>query len=162
MAASMFLKIKSIPGPSTVKGFENTIEILSFSWGGQLPSVSQSSASAETTGQAHLGELTISKYADKSSPLLFANMTGGKRMAEDVELDINKILDNNSQTFASIKLTNAIVSSFNTSGGGAGEPPVESISFNYVKVYFGYANEDKGKLEAMVIKGWDGTTHQPL
>jgi type VI secretion system secreted protein Hcp len=158
----MFVKIKSIPGSSNVKGFENTIEVLSFSWAGSLPVGSQSSASAETVGQTHLSDLTISKFADKSSPLLFANMTGGKRMAEDIELDVNKILDGKSQTFLSIKLTNAIVSSFSTGGGGGGEPPVESISFNYVKVYFGFANEDAGKLEAQVIKGWDNQKHEPL
>jgi type VI secretion system secreted protein Hcp len=160
MPASLFLKINSVKGSSSVKGFENTIECTSFSWSGALPVVSQSSAAAETFGQPHLGDLVISKLPDKSSALLFANMTGGKRMTEDIELDINKIIDGNSTTFMSIKLHGAIVNAFSVSSGG--DAPMESVSFNYVKVYFGFADEDKGKVAAQVIKGWDSVTHQPL
>jgi type VI secretion system secreted protein Hcp len=161
MPASLFLKINSIKGSSTVAGFENQIECLSFSWSGSLPIVSQSSASAETVGHPHLSDLTISKYADKSSPLLFANMTGGKRMAEDIELSVNKVLDGKSQTFMTIKLTSAIVANLSTSGGGS-DAPVETVSFNYVKVSFGFADEDKGKLAAQVIKGWDQATNKAI
>jgi type VI secretion system secreted protein Hcp len=156
----MFLKIKSINGSSKVKGMENTIEVLSFNFAGTLPTKSgaQASTASETHGHVQLSDFSVVKHPDSSSPFLFSNMTGGKRMQEDIEFDVNKMVDGKSQTFYTFKMTGALVTSFNTAA--AGDLPVESVTFNFTKIKFGYADEDKGKVAAPVEKGWDITLQE--
>jgi type VI secretion system secreted protein Hcp len=160
MPGNLFLKIKSIPGSSTVKGMENTIEVLSFSWGGSNSANAASGVMAgETKGHAQVTDLQINKTADKASPLLFENMIGGKRMTDDVELFVQKILNGKSETYYTLKLKGAIVSQF-SAGGSSNDAPNEAIAFNFSKIEFSYADEEGGKLKGPVTKGWDVATQE--
>jgi type VI secretion system secreted protein Hcp len=162
MAATpnIFIKINSIKGSSTVKGFEGQIEALAFGFSGNLPTIGQASTAAETHGHVQISDFSITKLPDVSSPYLFANMCGGKRMQEDIEINVNKILDTKSQTFYNFKLTGALVTSF--SSNGSGDMPMESITLNFTKVVFGYADEAQGQLKAPVNKGWDAVASTPI
>ncbi|MGH9575650.1 MAG: Hcp family type VI secretion system effector [Candidatus Acidiferrales bacterium] len=154
---NMFLKIKSIPGSSKIQGMENAIEIYNFSWGASLNGV-DSATKGETVGHPSLTDLSISKAVDKASPLLFANMTGGKRLTDDVELFVQKTLDQKSVTYYHVKLKGAVVNAYSASGAG-GDAPMESVSFNFQKIEFSHDEEDGGKMKGAVTKGWDIVTH---
>src|SRR5580704_4413909 len=144
MPSNLFLKIKSIPGSSQVKGMETTSELLSFQYGATVSISSQASGKGETAGHPSFSDISVMKHPDKASPLLFANMTSGKRLTDDVEFFVQKMVDGSSQTFYHVKLQGVIVSSF--TAAASDDVPVESITFNYQKIIFSFADEDKGKL----------------
>ncbi len=152
---NLFLKIKSIPGSSQIKGMENAIEILSFSWGASLAVNTQ--MKGETVGHPEFSDFSISKYTDKASPLLFQNMTSGTRLKDDVELFVQKTLDKKSVTYYHIKLKGAVVTGYSSSGSG--EVPAESVSFNFQKIEFSHDDEADGTMKGAVTKGWDIVTH---
>jgi type VI secretion system secreted protein Hcp len=70
MAVDAFLKVSNIQGESQDSGFTNQIEVLSFSWGASQPA--HVAGGGQGSGKASLGDLTITKRYDKSSPPLFA------------------------------------------------------------------------------------------
>src|SRR2546421_8881411 len=78
-----YMKIEGIPGESAAKGFENQIEILSFSHGITHPgSRSRSTAGGLSEGVATHGEFSIVKQLDKASPLLARQCSDGTHIKE--------------------------------------------------------------------------------
>jgi type VI protein secretion system component Hcp len=57
-----------------------------------------------------------------------------------------------------LTMEEALITSISPTGNN-GENPVETVSFAYVKISFGFNPEDnKGKLKGFVTKGFDMTT----
>lgn len=74
-ATDMFLQIEGIKGESTDVTHRGEIEVLSWSWGASNPtSVGSSGLSA---GKASFSDLSITKYADKSSPEILQALSTG-------------------------------------------------------------------------------------
>ena len=61
------------------------------------------------------------------------------------------------------KMTNVIVSSVSTSGGGGGEP-VETVTFNYGKIEWTYTPQKRadGSAGAKQVAGWDLQTNKKV
>jgi len=66
-----------IPGEVTAKAYHNQIQLLSFTQSVQAPAAQGSGAGGLSAGKGSCGPITMTKYVDKSSPLLIkAVMTG--------------------------------------------------------------------------------------
>ena len=115
---------------------KETIEIASWSFGASNPSSignSGMSAGREASTPA-ISEIVVTKSMDKSSPKLAEGVSKGKTTQE-----LKKQTTHNGDTYYQIKLTDVMVSSWQVSGQGSGDPvPTESISLNFTKIQFDY------------------------
>ena len=106
-----YLKIKGIDGDVTIKGFEKSIEILSFDFSvkRQVNSFPGRLADRESSGPM-VSELTLTKIMDKTTPILFSESVIGKTKPE-----IQLILTTSGDTpcaYMEYTLANAIISAY--------------------------------------------------
>jgi len=152
MAVNAYLIVDGTPGPSTSK--TDAIDILSFSWGASNTAVIGvgSSGGEARAGRANLGDLTIMKVADKTSPLLFDHCCTGNYLKK-IDVIYDKPMGDSQEDYFKIHLEDALITSIQLSGSS--ENPVESISFAYSKVKFSYNPEEGGALKGFIDKGFD-------
>lgn len=145
MAFDAYLKIEGIAGESDRKGYENSVEIMSFSWGASN-SVSHSAVSGQSAGRATSQSLSITKAFDKASPLFLKLLTLGK-VTPKAELHCLKGTGSQQEPYLVIRLENVFVESLSWSSGS--EEAVEHVSLAFSKVSVSYKLQDTaGKLKA--------------
>jgi type VI secretion system secreted protein Hcp len=126
MAVDMFLKIDGIDGEAVDAKHKGEIELLSFSWGITQP-ISQTGGGA--TGKAQVSDFSIVKQMNASSPLLMEKCCSGEHIPNVTIKLVNK---ETKQTFYEVKLTDCLISSYNTGGAGnGGAVPMDQVSFNF-------------------------------
>jgi type VI secretion system secreted protein Hcp len=101
MAVNAYLVIDGRPGPSTSK--PNAIDILSFSFGASNSSVigAGSSGGEARAGRANLGDVTVMKVLDKTSPLLFDDCCTGNYLSK-VDIIYDKPMGDNQEDYFKI------------------------------------------------------------
>lgn len=108
------------------------IEISSWSFGASNPS--SVGSTGMSAGKASYSDLSMTKTTDKSTPMLAKGASKGKAKQE-----LKKQTTHNGDTYYEIKLTDVMVSSWQVSGQGSGDPiPTESISLNFTKIEWNY------------------------
>ena len=129
MAVDMFLKIDGVEGESTDDKHKGEIEILSFSWG-----VSQSGGFGPGggAGKVSSNDFAIVKRLDKATPQLLEKVCQGEHIGSAL-LTLAKAGGDHRQEYLKIKLTDIIISSYQTSGASSGEP-AEQVSFAFQSV----------------------------
>jgi len=155
-----YLVIDGVDGPSTSK--KKAIDILQFTFGAEITAAYQAAASGNEsrTGRAQVHNLTCTKVADKTTPLLFDHCVTGDVLKE-VTLTYDKAVKDSQQDYFSVVMNDAVVTS--VSMAGTSENPTEVVSFAFQKVKVGYAPEkDDGSLDGMVYKGFDMGTLKPF
>jgi type VI secretion system secreted protein Hcp len=152
MAVNAYLVIADRPGPSTSK--KDAIDILSFSFGASQSAVigAGSSGGEARAGRANIGDITITKVADKTSPLLFDDCVTGNYLKK-VDIIYDKPMGDNQEDYFKIHLENALITGFTVSGSS--ENPTESISFAASKLKISYNPEEDGSLKGFIDKGFD-------
>ena len=130
-ATDQFLKIDGIPGESTSEMHPQEIEIQSWSWGMDRPSVATTQL-AFSLGRPCVSELSMMKFVDKASPKLMGSLAAGTVLPK-VKLSIVKASGGLSAPvdFFTIELAGAYVSSLQESGSSGGDQPMESISIKF-------------------------------
>jgi type VI secretion system secreted protein Hcp len=88
MAADMFMQIDDIKGESTDASHKDEIEVLSFGWATKQ-SGSAHSGTGAGSGKVSVGDLSFTKYVDRSSPVLFKLCCNGKHF-QAAQLTIRK------------------------------------------------------------------------
>lgn len=148
-----FLAIDGIEGESTDANHPKTIEIESWSFGETQP-VTTSSGGGGGAGKVSFQDLhLVTKTVDKSSPKLFLAGASGEHI-KDATLFVRKA--GSSSDYLQIKLTDVLVSSYQTGGSGSGDIPTESFSLNFAKIQYSYTGTDAdGKLLPAIDAGWD-------
>jgi len=139
MATHMYLKLDKIDGEATATGHEKEIEILSWSHGFSQPTSSVRASSGGTVERANHSDLSVTKYIDSATDDLLKNIWTGKQIDKATITcyrsdgnDANKPVD-----YLVIVMEKVIVSNYSVSGG-AGDLPVENLSFNYGKITYTY------------------------
>lgn len=128
MAVDMFLKLDGVKGESADSKHKGEIEILSFSWG-----VSQAIAEhgGASSGKVSSNDFSIMKEFDTASPQLMEMICSGQS-AGSALLTLRKAGEKPLE-YLKIKLTDVLISSYQT-GGGNGGVPVESVSFSFSNI----------------------------
>lgn len=133
-AVDMFLCIDNIPGEAQSKVHPDCIDVLAWSWG-----VSNSSSAGGGTGQTNVQDISVTKYLDRSSPLLTTLVTNSKtlgNMVLYVEHGCDSCGDLNYYrlNFA----PGSVVTSLSTGGSGGEDKLTENVTFNFENVEWCY------------------------
>ena len=134
----MFLKIADIDGDSTSEKHKGWIDVLSYSWGATLP-VDRTSGGGTATGRTQSQDFSFVKYPDSASPKLMQKVCNGTHITE-ATLSLVKSGEN-PQEFMKIKLSDVLISSYQT-GGSAGMLPGEQVSFSFAKIELSVAEQN--------------------
>ena len=158
MAVNAYLIIDGRPGPST--SLKDAIDILSFSFGASMTAVIGvgSSGGESRSGRANLGDVSVMKVVDKTSPLLFDDCVTGNYLKK-VDIIYDKPMGDNQEPYYKIHMEDALITSIQHSGSS--ENPMESLSFAYSKIKVSYNPEDDGALKGFIDRGFNVLTVKP-
>ncbi len=156
----MQLELTAIPGDSVDAKHPNTIDVLSFSFGVQMPSGSVIGGGGGT-GKANFNNLVVTKLVDKTTPTLFLNCASGVRVAR-ATLYVRP--SNSTNDTYKLLLQDLTITGVTTSGAAAGERPTESVSFSFSKIQWFYQAFDANGAPsgASVVTGWDLVANKRL
>jgi type VI secretion system secreted protein Hcp len=160
MAVNAYLVIDGRPGPSTSR--PGAIDVLSFSFGATQTSVMGAGASGGETraGRADISNLSIMKVLDKTSPLLWDDVTTGNILPK-ATLFYDKPMGEGQADYFKIEMEEVLITSLQQSGSQ--ENPTESMSLAFSRAKFCYNPEDaKGNLAGWVEKGYNLQTLKPF
>ncbi len=149
-----FLKINGIPGESPDGKHPDEIQLLSWSWG-ETQSGTHAGGGGGGAGKVSMQDFHFVMSVNKASPVLLLTCAQGKHIP-DATLTCRKA-GTEQQEFLKIKMTDLLVSSFQTGGaGGSDVTPTDQISLNFAKIEYEYCPQKKdGSLGGPVVAGWD-------
>jgi type VI secretion system secreted protein Hcp len=159
-AVDYFLKIDGIKGESQDHKHKDEIDVLSWSFGA-TQSGSMAYGGGGGAGKVSMQDLHFVKRVDAASPLLFLKCAGGDHIKEAVL--VARKAGGDQQEYMTVKLSNLLISSYQ-SGGNQGEVvPTDQVSLNFQKIEIEYKQQDeKGKLGAASKAGWDLKTNKKV
>jgi type VI secretion system secreted protein Hcp len=130
-ADKVFLSLQGIAGSSIQVGHLNWMDILSFSFGAASNATIGATGTTATAGRPDVSSITVMKLADRADvPMLRSLLLGAK--IPTGTLDIVGTVGTTQETVARINLTNARITSVQTSGSNS--TPVVSVSIAYEKI----------------------------
>jgi len=160
--ADYYLKLDGIEGESSDDKHKGTIEVVSFSLGGQH-GASGAAGGGSGTGKVQVHDMVITKKTDKSSPKLFLAFVSHQHIKK-AELFCRKA-GGKQDDYLTIVLDDVVVTRYNKSGasGGAHVIPTEQISLNFVKIEMEYKEQKPdGSMGGAVKAGWHLGQHKKV
>ena len=150
-----FLKLDGIEGESGDSKHAKEIQLISFSFGADLPA-SSNVGGGGGVGKVHMHDVSILHHVDKASPKLLVACATGHPIKSGV-LTVRKHGEGQ-QDYMVVTLQDVIVSSINTAGGGS-ELPTEQFSLNFTQINFEYKEQSAtGSLTGAVTGGFNVKT----
>lgn len=144
MAFDYFLKLEGIDGESTDDKHKDWIEIDSFSWGlGQAiigEDGTRPTGAGGGAGKVQVQDFNFVKKIDKSSPVLMLSCATGQHMKEGVL--IGRKAGDKPLEYLKIKLTDILISGYQTGGSAGDVVPTDQFSLNFAKIEFSYTPQD--------------------
>ncbi|QUJ78246.1 type VI secretion system tube protein Hcp [Sulfitobacter albidus] len=139
MAVDIFLKLNKIKGESVDSKYAGEIDVLQWSWG-----MSQSGTThlgpGGGSGKVNVQDISITKYVDMATHELLKACASGLHIA-DGELIVRKAGSVPLEYFR-LKMTDIMVSSYQTGGSGDGMDRVmETVTLNFAKYEVTYASQ---------------------
>ncbi|MBB5211387.1 Hcp family type VI secretion system effector [Microbulbifer hydrolyticus] len=162
MAIYMNFNSNTPAGNVTAKGYENWIEVDSFSFGvGRGISMEAGAVANREATRPSLSEVTVTKRIDAASGGLFKSSVTGDEGVK-VEIHVVQTGANSVEKFAVYTLEDVLISSYSISAS-AGGAPAESISLSFAKIEADLAHADKTNKNPKNMRvGYDLTTASPL
>jgi type VI secretion system secreted protein Hcp len=159
-AVDYFLKLDGIKGESADAKHKDEIDIESFSWG-----VTQTGAHA-TGGGGGAGKASFQDFHfvmkfNVASPSLMKSCANGQHIKLGT-LSCRKA-GKDQQEFLTIKMTDVIVSSYQTGGSEGSDVPFDQVSLNFAKIEVDYKRQGRdGSLEPGAKFGFDIKSNKSL
>jgi type VI secretion system secreted protein Hcp len=149
---TILLSIKDIKGNALIDGYTDQIVIHSFSHSISLPMGMDATNTERTLGRPNFQEFSFSKSTDQATPGLFAACAQGTKLG-DATLSIGRNENGKFMLHMKYVLTNSMVSSIGTSGGGE---MGDTFSLNFTQMTSEYTqqNIDSTK-KGNASFGWD-------
>jgi type VI secretion system secreted protein Hcp len=139
MAIDTFLKIADIKGESQVKGFEDQIQLLAWSWG-MSQSGTTHDGSGSGAGKVNVQDLSFTHYVDASTPTLMLACCKGSHYPE-ATLTMRKA-GGDPLPYLTIKLTDLIITSVSTGSSSGEDRQTENITLNFGAFEVSYQPQD--------------------
>jgi type VI secretion system secreted protein Hcp len=133
-AIAMVASIGKIRGESVVTNHTDAIDVLSWSWGVTQPTTK---VGAVVASKPVINAITLTKYVDASSPLLFQQAVQGTVIPE-AEFVVIKIGSKGLVDLIRIKLTGVMVSSMSTGKQTATDRFTEEVSLVFSAAEYTY------------------------
>ncbi|HUF27354.1 MAG TPA: type VI secretion system tube protein Hcp, partial [Gemmatimonadaceae bacterium] len=131
-----FLKLTGVDGESTDAKHKGEIAVESWSWG-ETQAGSAGSAGGRGAGKVQMQDFHFVMKTNKASPKLLLACAQGEHIKEAL-LTCRKA-GKEQVEFLKIKLSDVLVSSYQTGGATGGGPiPTDQISLNFGKVEYEY------------------------
>ncbi|WKE64481.1 Hcp family type VI secretion system effector [Gallaecimonas kandeliae] len=146
-----------IKGDCTLEGFTDKIELMSYSHNVAMQVTNDVSNTERTSGKPHIGEFTVTKFVDVSTPTLNEYCCAGKDISEMTLTVGRNAAESNGQVMPFIVYTmnNVVLSNVSVSGGTGGKP-VETLSFNFTKIKWEVTSQKSdGSKEGTAASTWD-------
>lgn len=152
---AIYMKIDGIDGDVSAKGYEKWIEVQAMNFGvnRSINTAPGKNSDREST-KPSVGEIIVSKLADKSSPHLFSASCAGAAKKE-VKIHFCKTghsKEGEVKPYLEYTLNDVLVSNYKikaaditqTAGAtsGANEVPVETVNFNFNKIEMKHTEHD--------------------
>ena len=148
-----YLKIDEIEGESKDDKHKNWIDVLSWSWG-------ESNAGAHAmgggggAGKVSMQDFNFVMTVNKATPKLMLACATGKHI-KDATLVARKA-GGKQEMYLTIKMSDVLVSSYQTGGSTGAGLPNESVSLNFSKIEYEYRpQKPDGSMDSPVKVGYD-------
>jgi type VI secretion system secreted protein Hcp len=161
MAIDVYLQIDGIKGESQDDKHKDWIECASVNFGITQPrSASASTAGGHTAERAELEDITFSKMADLSSPILLQHCAMGKTIPK-AKFEFMRADGNGTPVkYFEIELENVLVGAIHP-GIEAGSILGEHVSLKFSKVKWKYTQQKiSGGAGGSTAGGWDLATNR--
>ena len=140
MAMDQFIRIGALKGESVDKVHAGKTDVLAWSWG-----VSNSGSAhvggGAGAGKANVQDLSITKYIDKSTPLILQACAKGTHFPS-VTLVVRKAGDKPLE-YLQITMDEVLVSSYSTGGSGGEDRLTENVTLNFAAYKIVYKEQLK-------------------
>jgi type VI secretion system secreted protein Hcp len=150
MAVDMFMKIDDIGGESSVKGFEKSMDIISWNWG-MTQSGSAHSGTGAGSGKVNVQDLTFSKFIDSATHNLMKMCCSGKPFK--LAMLTARKAGGTPHPYLVIKLHDGLISGVHTGGSGGDDRFTESVTLNFAKFEITYTPQ--GSTEGAKDAAWN-------
>jgi type VI secretion system secreted protein Hcp len=149
-----FLHLEGVQGESQDDKYTDKIELQSFSWGSSNNS-SFRAGTGSGIGQGDTHDISCTKYTDRASLNLHKLCTTGK-VCPSGKVTLLKQQGEDKIPYFEVDLTNVVITSWNISGSGDGNLPMESFTLHFVKHKSTYKPQsDPGDATGGVEFSWD-------
>ena len=134
-----FLKLGDLKGESPVEGFEEQIQVLSWSWG-----MSQTGTTHLGTGggagKVNVQDMAVTHYMDTASPSIVQACCNGKHFPEAI-MTLRKAGENPLE-YLTLTLSDVIITSVSDGGSEGEERNTENFTLNFGKFKYSYQPQD--------------------
>ena len=150
-----------VKGESNLSGYKDKMELLSFSHGVAMQMTGDISNSERTSGRPNHQDMTVTKYLDSASPVLYQNCCEGKTFPQ-VDIIVGRNDSGKIVELIRYTLKNVLISSVSV-GGGGGDKPVETLTLNYGQITWQFSSPKRDEEGAVqpVKAGWNLQTNRP-
>lgn len=122
----------TIKGNCQVNKFTDKVIVLSYSHSASIPLQMDSANTERTAGRPQFSEMSFSKMSDLSTTEMYKACSQGTKIGT-ATLHVGRVENGVYMSFLKYELTNAMISSISTSGGGGIPSDSFSISFSKIK-----------------------------
>ncbi|AKU22325.1 type VI secretion system tube protein Hcp [Massilia sp. NR 4-1] len=162
MATDIYIQIEGIAGESRDENHKGWIEATGVHWGVFQPrSTIASSAGGHTVERADLSEISFSKLADLSSPILAQTCAMGKTIPR-ARVEMFRADGNGSRIkYFEIELENVLIGLVKPHLGGEDSYLCEIVNLKYSMIKWKYSQQKiSGGLGGNTVGGWDLATNK--
>lgn len=160
MSIDAFLKIGSVQGESKDADHAGEIELESFSWGVNQPTLT-GVGKGRSAGKANHGDFHFTMKTSSASPVLMMACAGGDHLGDAIVSVRRAGAGGDHQEYLQWTLSDVMVSSFQHGGSSGAEYPVDQVSLNFSKIKKDYKPlNDDGSLGGSVKGGWNLETNK--
>ena len=148
-----FLKIEGVEGESKDSKHKNEIQLESFSWG-ETQSGSMAHGGGGGAGKVSMQDFHFVMMLNKASPKLMLMCATGEHI-KTATLVARKA-GGSQLEYLKVKMSDLLISSYQTGGTGGSPVPMDQISLNFAKIEFEYLQQDeKGAVGQPIKVGYD-------
>jgi type VI secretion system secreted protein Hcp len=157
MAIDVYLQIEGIKGESQDDKHKDWIEVTGIHWCIDQPrSATASTAGGHTAERVEMSDISFSKLADLSSPILLQACAAGKTVPK-AKFEFFRADGNGARVkYFELILTNVLVAMVKPHLGGADSYLAETVNLRYSKINFVYTQQKiGGGAVGSTVGGWD-------
>jgi type VI secretion system secreted protein Hcp len=154
---TILLELTDVKGNSLLKDHSDKIIVDSFSISMHLPVTNDPANTERTLGRVNISEMSFSKATDLSTPALYSACAAGTKLG-DASVLVGRNEGGAFMLHMKYVLSNAMVSTISTGGGGGGMSDSFTLNFTKITAEYTQQNTDSTK-KGTAPFGWDLSTN---